>query len=508
MRNEVIEYDPLPAFNDFHRCTATEAAVIGGYGSGKTIAMGAELLKLALQYEGSEWLLARQTIPSLRDTTEQVFLNMLPPAFLAQCKLMRGGNHVQQITLPNGSLIHFKGLDDWRKLKSLNLAGFFIDEADEVAKETYIGLTTRVRQRHSLVRGAPDIPVRRIRLSLNPAGHDWIWEMFVKGHQLKRVIGDPSGRMAFLSTSLDNPYNPISYIEDMLAMPEPWVRRYVFCSFDDFEGVIYPEWDWKTHVVKPYGAYAGNIFFMGMDPGTSNPTAGVWAYHDQQLGKLVGIAEYLATDTAVSPHVLAWRKIEAAGTHNLSRRPGRMTIRRRIADPTIATRDRGTMNSLESQYRRLNFYFEQGPKNIPDRLPALGEMIHKGFFVVTAECEQLYEQIKHYRYEDLSPDQLKKGVEAKPFKKNVDLVDAAQYISSRWHAPLKPRVERPKMLPANDHEVELFLRVKQLRDAGRLEDAALLEKELIPDGALVDAMHAHPRPRQRPKSSTMTRGLH
>jgi PBSX family phage terminase large subunit len=439
-----IKYDPLPAFRDYHRCTALEAALIGGYGSGKSRALVAEALKMGLQYPGSEHLITRKTIPSLRDTTESDFLDQIPKSLMDQCKLQKGGGHVQTLILPNESKYYFKGMDDWRKIKSLNLTGIWIDEADEFDEDTYDNLKSRLRQ--VTPRGSAEgwIRHRVIRLACNPAGKNWVWKKFVDKPTRNRV--------GFISTSLDNPYNPLSYIEDLLDMPEPWVRRYVFCSFEDFEGSIYPEWDWDTHVVKPYGQYdAKGWFWMGMDPGTHHPTAGVWAYWDPQLQKLVVVAEYAETGTSASHHVAAWRQIESHGTHNLSRRPGRMTVRRRIADPTIATRDRGSMTALETQYLREGFHFEHGPRQIKERLPMLGQLVHDQRIACTEECPQFYEQMKAYRYEDLTPVQRDRGVEAKPLKKNVDLVDAGQYIAARHVAPTRPE-RPPEPPPENSHE--------------------------------------------------------
>jgi PBSX family phage terminase large subunit len=436
---EAILYDPLPVFLPFHGTQSRAAALIGGYGSGKSRALVAEALKLGLAHPGSEHLISRKTIPSLRDTTESDFLDQIPEKFLRECKIQRGGGHVQTLILPNHSKYYFKGLDDWKKIKSLNLMGIFVDEADEIDEETYDGLITRLRQsspRPAAARaGAPRIPFNVIRLACNPAGKNWIWRRFVKEANRQNV--------GFLSTSLDNPYNPREYIESLLAYPDPWVRRYVFCSFDDFEGTIYPAWDWGTHVIEPYGIGSldpNGFVWMGMDPGTAHPTAGVWAYWDPRINRMVGIAEYIAEGVDVSTHADEWRKIERHGTHNLSRMAWAMNVTKRIADPTIATRDRGSMMSLERQYGRKGFHFEHGPREIPARLPMLGELIHTGQFVVTKELEQSYWQIKNYRYEDLSPVQREKGAEAKPLKKEVDLVDGWQYIASR-------RLPDPKIKP-------------------------------------------------------------
>jgi PBSX family phage terminase large subunit len=463
-----IEYDPLAVFVPFHQVTTREAALVGGWGSGKSRALVAEALKMGLAYPGAEFLIARKTIPALRDTTEKDFLAQFPKELYDQCEVQKGGMHLQWLKLPNGTKYYFKGLDDWKlQTKSMNLMGIFLDEADQIDEDTYTGLKTRLRQ--------PGTPFQFIRIACNPAGRNWIWERFIKNRSAERPV--------FISTSLDNPYLDIAYVQDMLEMPEPWVRRYVFCSFDDFEGAIYPEWAWPTHVVKPYGQYdKHNFFWMGMDPGTEHPTAGVWAYWDPTLphrggmGKLVIVAEYAEVGVSASNHVANWSNIEAHGTHNLSRRPGRMNVRRRIADPSIATRDRGSMMALETQYLRAGFHFEHGPSLIKERLPMLGQLIHTEMIAVTEECMRTYEQIQQYRYEDLTPTQRTKGTEAKPLKKNVDLVDAAQYIASRWIPEAKPVLPPPPdprestgVVYTNDSTNELRRRGIDLTDDWRYQ---------------------------------------
>jgi hypothetical protein len=75
-------------------------------------------------------------------------------------------------------------------------------------------------------------------LASNPWGHNWAWEYFVN-------VGGPRHKKAsefFTSTSLDNPYLPRETLEEWLAMPDQWVRRFVLCSFDEFAGAIYGEW--------------------------------------------------------------------------------------------------------------------------------------------------------------------------------------------------------------------------------------------------------------------------
>lgn len=430
-----FDYRPLPVHHAFHMDTSYERTVFGGYGSGKSYALCAEAIAVALEQPGSEILVCRKTIPSLRDTTEAIFMGLLPPELFNQCAKSRMGGHYESITFPNGSKVMFRGLDDWMKLKSLNVAFIFFDEVDEIDEETYVGMMSRVRQTVPSAKakalGYKEITRRGICSASNPAGHNWCWKRWVGPTKI-------ANSAHFTSTSLDNPYLPLDYINQLLSMPEPWIRRYVLCGFDDFAGQIYDSFTWDSHVVPPYTELDPRGFiWMGMDPGTHDPTAGVWCYYDRAKHWLVAVAEYQEAGLAANVHAAAWQRIEA--------RFGRCRVRRRIADPNVTTRDRGTNMALSDQYRRLGFNFEQGPRLIEDRLPMLGRLIVEGRFKVAADCPQMYEQLRDYKWEDLSPAQRQKGSEPKPLKKNVHLVDCAQYVASRY-------ISQPLVLPSDDPE--------------------------------------------------------
>lgn len=460
MTAHVIDYKPIPKFVGFHQSRAYERAMFGGYGSGKSVALCAEAIAVGLEQPGSEILICRKTIPALRDTTEAIFVSLLPTKFFAQCEVSRHGGHYQSITFPNGSKYMFRGLDDWMKLKSLSLAHIFYDEVDEVDEETYIGMMSRVRQTRPTQKardlGYTAITRRGICMASNPAGRNWCWKRWVSEEDRA------PGAEHFISTSLDNPYLPKDYIDALLAMPEPWIKRYVLCYFDEFAGQVYEDWTWDSHVVQPLrGSYAPDgVFMMGMDPGTRDPTAGLWCYYDQSTHTVVGVAEYQEAGLAVPKHAAEWRRIEAEH---------KMRVRRRIADPqAVNVRDRGTNMQLSDQYRRLGFNFELGPSKHNDRIPMLGQLIFLNRFKVTTDCPRTFEQIRDYRWADLTPAQRAKGEDApeKPLKKNSHLVDCAQYVASRYIAP--PKVEyHPDESDAQAHGREVRAAIRKQIAAGR-----------------------------------------
>lgn len=445
MAEAKFEYQPLPIFTSFHMSAARTRVLFGGYGSGKSHALCAEAIALGLEQPGSEFLVMRKTVPALKITTERIFVSLLPADFLKQCKVGRAGGHLDFIQFPNGSLYWFRGCDDWRKHRSLNLAYIVWDEADEFEADDFDGLQSRVRQTSptpaARALGHTTIERRGNILATNPRGHNWLYQYAVDPKTRKE------GWEHWVSSSLDNPYLPLDTINDWLGMPDPWVRRYVLCSFDEFAGAVYPDWSWDTHVIEPLkGKYDPQGWFvMGFDPGTSSGNAALWCYYDKSKHRFVAVAEYNETGLAVPIHAAAWRRIEAAH---------RMRVRRRIADPKpINVRDRGSNVRLSDQYARLGYRFELGPNSIDDRVTALGTLIAQRRFVCTNDCPRLYEQILNYRWADLTPAQIERGKEAQPVKKDVDLVDAAQYAVSRYVAPpkVKPAMTDREQMTAEIH---------------------------------------------------------
>mgnify|MGYP001572394936 FL=1 len=456
MTQVTFDTTPLPVHIPFHRSTAYERALFGAFGSGKTYALVDEVHAWCLEQPGIRGLVARKTVPELRDTTEPIFLERMPSDLLKAGEIKRSGGHLERFIYPNGSEVLFRSMDDWNKHRSLNVGFIAYDEANEIDEETYQGMSSRVRQR-DLTQKAKDlgytheITRRGIWLATNPSGHDWLYHRFV----------DPSTRLQgtefYKSTSLDNPFLPMGYLESLLAYPEPWVQRYVLCQFDDFAGQIYGEWSFDRHVIEPIATYPkGSMFWMGFDPGTSNrnPSAGLWVWVDKENRRLVGIAEYQEPDRAATEHAREWRLIEARQN---------MNVDWRVGDPNaINNRDRGSNMALSDIYRRLGFNFQLGVSREKDRIPTLGELIHTGRFVVTRECPQTFDQIKNYRWEDLTPAQRAKGADPneRALKKNTHLVECAQYLAGRWVSPLSAH-SRPLETPADQFRREIHAAIRK-----------------------------------------------
>lgn len=441
VRNIDLGYRPLDVHVPFHESGARYKCAIGGVGSGKSVALCAEAIAFGLEQPGSDMLMTRRFVPHLRDSTEQIFFNLLPHELRTAGSSLRMGGHYDSFTFPNGSQIKFRGLEDWTKYKSMNLAWIGFDEVDEQTEANVVGMSTRLRQtaplREARERGyrKPAGPMRnQVCMASNPAGKNWVWKAFVN----KETQWSDSS--VHISTTLDNPYLPLDYITDLLSRPMAFVRRYVLTQFDSAAGQIYETWNWRDNVVPRLDLEGTREFVMwqGMDPGitTASPCAALWVVHDAKANRLVGVKEYQEPNLAARQHATNWRRIEAE-------LPWR--TRWRVADPAISRRDPGTGVNVASIYRRLGYSFTPGPLHHNIRIPALDELIRAGRFVVTEDCPMTFDQISNYRWEDQLPQHADIGGHRETVKKGNDhLVDCSQYLASRWlhRAPaLAPVVE-------------------------------------------------------------------
>jgi phage terminase large subunit len=224
----------------------------GGWGTGKTTAICLEMSK-DIQIPNNYILLGRKDLQELKSTTLKEFLDIYSPAIIDHNKQDR------EIKFNNGTVIYYTNLDVSReaikKIQSLNLGACYIDQAEEIDESLFIAITGRLRRQEA----------RRCFVgAMNPAGHDWIWQTWKD----KKKNDDYE---IFIATTVENVYLPKDYIKALLEMPEKWVKRYVYCSFDDFEGTVYNEFIESKHKIGYYEPAETEQLYIIEDYGFRNP---------------------------------------------------------------------------------------------------------------------------------------------------------------------------------------------------------------------------------------------
>jgi len=310
---------PLPKQLEFHTSPKKYRLFAGGFGTGKTLALGLETLKQMLIYPNNYGVIARKDLQELKATTLKDFFEVCPEGVIA--------HHNKQdkvIEFLNRSQLYCMNLDSAReaerKIKSLNLGLVAIDQLEEIAENIFLAFIGRLRRRDS---------GRCFIASCNPAGHDFVWrrwvqcpyeqfceiiqlplekaneickqiavnidkalldmanmtaeggkyrEEFIYGRfdmppEIAKTLYEKYNYGCIEATTFDNPYLPPDYVDQLLKYPKNWVRRYVYCSWEDFEGLVFSEFLASRNKIKSHEPGASERIYVVMDYGYRNPTS-------------------------------------------------------------------------------------------------------------------------------------------------------------------------------------------------------------------------------------------
>ncbi len=236
----------------FFNSGARFAFYVGGIGAGKTTAGALRAIKFSDEHPGSLGVIGAPTYTMLRDTTLRTYFQLLPTNWIAS---YTAADH--HLRLTNGSEILFRSLDDPDRLRGLNLAWFWLDEAPLCGHYAWQILKGRLRQRGYLTAGWA---------TGTPKGRDGYWREFEaepdRGHILYRA-----------STRL-NRFLPAGYIED-LGYTGAFALQEIEGRFVAFDGLVYTfEASVEGNLREPdSGHQPWSDVIGGVDWGYTNPAA-------------------------------------------------------------------------------------------------------------------------------------------------------------------------------------------------------------------------------------------
>lgn len=216
----------------FLRAPEQYVGLFGGVGNGKTFVAGCKCLDLVTQFSDNLVLIGRQTYPELRDSTREMFLSIVRMMYPKEA--YQFNNSENSITFWNRSRVIFRHLDEPANLLSMNLGGFYIDQAEEVDEEVFLTLQSRLRR--------PNVGPLKGLVTGNPKGMNWIYYKF--GLDKANGAGDWKHnefyRMITAPTLANADNLPKDYIRQLQESYSPeWFARYVGGSWEAFEGQIF-----------------------------------------------------------------------------------------------------------------------------------------------------------------------------------------------------------------------------------------------------------------------------
>lgn len=471
--------DLLPSQAMFCFAPQPIVAYAGGWGTGKSVALCARMAVLMAAIPNNRGFLGRLKASDLRKSTQLVWEEVVPTTWIKSRNRQEG-----VYTLKNNSQVLFGHIDDpvqgRKHLASLNVAHIGIDQAEEITDEDFLRLISRARYRQDLKHS--------IALAFNPAGHNWLWRRIYKDAKVKR--GHPKEQLrdwdwlyvskrslGLAVPTIENTaelggYLPADYLELMASQyPPDWAARYLWCSFEDFEGKVYPPYTHDSiHNIDSIELDSTWRFMVGIDVGGSAPWGLVRIAFDH-LGRAIvydelyrpnlEIREVAAWITA-DPH---WRR--AIGIIDYENRPVMTELQQVLQEFPLQPARKHKLANIA----RVNSYMQLNVK-----LPHIksGLMLPKGTprFYVTENCT-------HTRREhDQRLWKPSLHGESKPADDSDHTCDAVEYVlaAAEMEPALLPRPDKLDKLAAIDPASAAFWRAirkkdRKGKDRGELDEA-------------------------------------
>ncbi len=253
---------PFPPQEAFFRAGARRIAYGGARGGGKSFAMRAKLVLLALRYPGIQILLLRRTFPELRE-------NHINPLRRWLYGIASYKDSTKEFLFPGGSRIKLGYLSeegDALQYQGQAYEVIGMEEATQFTESQYYAMTECCRLAGLLQE--PFVP--RMYFTCNPGGvgHAWVKRLFIDREYRE---GEKAEDYIFIpSTVYDNRYllkeNP-EYVRTLESLPPLRRRAMLDGDWDAFEGQYFTEFDRRKHEISPFSVPENWIRFGALDYG-------------------------------------------------------------------------------------------------------------------------------------------------------------------------------------------------------------------------------------------------
>ena len=266
----------LPYLADYSK---RDEIYYGGAGSGKSVFIAQKLIIKLPNDDNRLLLVVRKTQATLRDSCFSLFKSILYDWHIAEeCNINKTN---LEITLPNGSRIIFKGIDDPEKIKSINgITDIFCEEVTELEEEDFDQLHLRLRNKKK--------KNNQVLSAFNPVSKaSWVYKRYFSDE----ATYDKGKTMILQTTYRDNKFLPQDYIDNLMAMKNTNYAYYLiyaegeFCSLDK---KVYNNWERKSFNYREVlRANSNRKCIYGLDFGyVHDPTAIICSIIDESTKEI------------------------------------------------------------------------------------------------------------------------------------------------------------------------------------------------------------------------------
>ena len=298
------------------------------------------------------------------------------------------------VTFPNGAVIELKGADNEDSLRGTGVWGMVIDEFATIYNSWSVW--------HEVLRPALTDRKGWTLFISTPKGKDAFFELYLKGQRRE------DGFISFQYKTINNPYiDPKEVEEARRTMPTRYFKQEYEASFEDYIGLIWPEFT-KKHIIEPYYLQQAFSRVGAIDPAVTGTTAALKVAVDDE-GDIIVYEELYEKDKRVSEAAEAIQEDDVYW----------------LIDPASKARHRekeGELYSLYDEYADNGIVAYPAEHDVEAGINRVGEFFKQHKIKIFNTCKKLIWELERYHWAELK-EAITGEQKPKPFKKDDHLCD-------------------------------------------------------------------------------------
>lgn len=336
---------------------------------GKTVLACIILFIHAIEKERGIYWVVNPTFRQSKQNTWKILIDLIPPEVLAK----KPNETELSFSFKNGSEIVLKGADNPDSLRGSGLDGLVVDEFASIRN------VNRVWQ--EVLRPTLTDKQGWCLFISTPKGKDAFWDLWMKGQR------GEDGYKSWRFKTEDNPYIPRSEIKEAKEqLNERYFRQEYEASFEDFTGLIYPEFSETKHVFNelPIDAHWERV--GAIDPAITGTFAALFGAFDEN-GVCYVFGEYYERDRRVSEVVEIikgqcdrWLG-DPAGRHKTFNRNGQLY-------------------SIFDEFLEYGLQLEPADNDVDSGINRVAEYFKADKIKIHASCKNLIEELLIYHWSE------------------------------------------------------------------------------------------------------------
>ncbi len=383
--------------------------LVAGRRFGKTILAMMSLLLKAIENPNHMYWYVAPTYRQAKMIAWRLLKNILPEG--EPVKINEQELSVE--FLRHKSIIELKGADNEDSLRGMGVHGLVVDEFASIYNNWAVW--------NEVLRPMLTDTKGWALFIGTPKGKDALWELFMKGQ--KNKDGFKSWRFA----TRDNPFIDNAEVDEAKAqLPARYFRQEYEASFEDYTGLVYPEFS-TEHIVKATYLDKSYPRIGAIDPALSGTTGALKAAIDED-GVITIYDEYYEPNKRVS---------EVSSVLN--------GVNEKIdwfIDPASASKNQvkdGKLYALYDEYADNGILARPAEHDVNAGINRVAEYFKTNKIRIFDTCKNLIWELERYHY--VEPRETIKGeMKPEPYNMNSHLCDCLRYlIMSR---PSKAHIDR------------------------------------------------------------------